>query len=302
VILGHRAPNDAGIEIADGSSSGADVSPADGWTPPIFGNVSLVAGLGGTTDESENPSLTRDLLQMFFSSTRSGSGDVYCASRSAADASFDTPTKVGVFATADVESSPAISPDGVTLWAAVKLGSDAGDQSDIFASRRSNQDAGDWSSPTSVTELNSSEDDIPRPLGNLDRTMPLGSRRDGSHFLTYLATRPSSGDPFGKPVHESELDDPDPTFNTADAFLTDDGLTIYFTRAAGGLGDIYVAHRGSADQAFDTPQPLPGINSPVCDERDPWLSADEKLLFFASNCDPSGTSGPLVIYQAALKP
>ena len=125
--------------------------------------------------------------------------------------------------------------------------------------------------------------------------MPLGSRRDGNHFLTYLATRPSVGAPFSDIREASELDIDPANINTADAFLTRDGLTIYFAHSQNSLGDIYVAHRATKEAPFGTPQLLPGINT-TADERDPWVSPPpETVLFFTSNRD-----GVLNIYQATL--
>ena len=120
--------------------------------------------------------------------------------------------------------------------------------------------------------------------------MPLGSRRDGDHFLTYLATRPSVGAPFSAIREATELDATG--FNTADAFLTQDGLTIYFTRAADPVSDIWVAHRATKEATFDTPVPVPGASDPTYKEQDPFVAADG-TLYFTSNRD-----GPLNIYQA----
>jgi hypothetical protein len=85
--------------------------------------------------------------------------------------------------------------------------------------------------------------------------------------------------------------------NTADAFLTQDALTIYFAHSQDERGNIYVAHRATKDVPFGTPQLLPGINT-TADERDPWVSPPpENVLFFTSN-----RGGPLNIYQATLVP
>jgi hypothetical protein len=312
VSLGQPEPKDAG-GVVDAPSFTAEASlpeatidapavdappadaTADGWTPPEASSPVLVTKLESSA-QTDNPTLTDDLLLIFFSSLRDGdagtNSDVWFASRSSADAAFGAPQRIPALSTELIEGSPAISGDGLTLWLSIKT-IDDGATSDIWRSTRPSLTA-DWPPPTRVTDLNSSEDDIPRPLGNGNLTMPLGSRRDGSHFLTYFASRASIGAPFGAFREASELDIDPADINTADAFLTQDGLTIYFAHSRSSLGDIYVAHRATTGAPFDPPQPLPGINT-AADERDPWVNPEGNVLYFTSNRD-----GPVNIYRANL--
>ena len=169
--------------------------------------------------------------------------------------------------------------------------------------------------------LNSSDDDIPRPPGQHGLVMPLASQRtDPQSYETYFAPRASSGAPFATPVLVPELVVNDRS--TVDAFLADDGLTIFFSRgprepvvADGGAdgaapdgsaaspdsgaavttSDLYVAWRRSVDEAFSAIQPLNDLNTTMYDERDPWLTPDGKTLYFTSN-----RSGTLTIYTAPV--
>jgi hypothetical protein len=51
---------------------------------------------------------------------------------------------------------------------------------------------------------------------------------------------------------------------------------------AGASGDIYFVQRPSIDEPFGVPEPVAGINTEF-NERDPWLSPDERFLYFASD-------------------
>jgi hypothetical protein len=135
-------------------------------------------------------------------------------------------------------------------------------------------------------------------------TRPADTNPSGS-YQTYLAARPSEGAPFATPLPIPELDYPDRS--TVDGFLTDDGLTLFFstTPAAdadaavdGGAGkaDLYVAWRRATDEHFSFTQPLGDLNTPA-DERDPWLTPDGKTLYFTSDRD-----GTLNIYTAQVQP
>jgi len=109
-------------------------------------------------------------------------------------------------------------------------------------------------------------------------------------YLSYLATRPSVTSAFGEPVLISEL--VTDGSNTADAFLTADGLTLFFAQAISGSGDLYVAQRADTSSGFESQLALSTINTSA-DDRDPWLSPDGTRLYFSSDRD-----GTLNIYEA----
>jgi hypothetical protein len=142
-------------------------------------------------------------------------------------------------------------------------------------------------------ELNSSAKDIPRQPA-AGQVMPLGSRRGSSgYYETFLAERASAGQPFGEPRELLELEAPGQ--NSVDAYLTDDGLTLYFNRSPGAgesKGDLFVATRASESDTFGATAPVDSVNT-ADDERDPWLSPDGKHLYFSSDRD-----GTLSIYEA----
>lgn len=244
-------------------------------------DVSPIAELA-SEDDDDNPTLTADLLHIYFLSTRGESADVWTASRSTPTALFGEAESVAAVNTDEAESSPAISLDGLTLWVGQEreggLGAD-----DIWSVTRGSMGSA-WSEPQNVTVLNSSDDDIPRQPGFQGLVMPLGSRRglDGL-FHTYLASRSSTSAAFEAPQLISEL-----VFDersTVDGFLTADGLMLFYASStAENASDLYVVTRPGADMPFGEPVPLSEVNSPN-DERDPWVSPDGKTLFFAAYND-----------------
>ena len=139
-----------------------------------------------------------------------------------------SPTPVAEVNTSTFETSAAISADGLTLW----FGSDRPGGvglTDIWVSNRPNRSAS-WLTPGNVLALNTAVEDIPRPPGQHGLVMPLSSKQGASPvYQTFLAARPSTGAPFGPPVLISELAYPDRS--TVDGFLTDDGLTLFYSSA-----------------------------------------------------------------------
>ncbi len=277
--------------------------------PYHFEVPQIVAELRADDVRTDNPTLTADLLEIYFTSDRvSGNGDVWSARRSTRSQQFVSPAPVTEVNTDGFETSAAISADGLTLW----FGSDrpgAVGTTDIWVSSRSSRTA-PWTSPGNVLPLNTVVEDIPRPPGQHGLVMPLSSKEaPAAVYQTFLATRASTGSPFGPPVLISKLAYADRS--TVDAFLSDDGLTLFFSSSplqvltdagpvvdGGALptADLFVAWRRSVNDEFSFSRPLDDLNTPG-DERDPWLTPDGKTLYFTSDRD-----GTLNIYTASVRP
>jgi hypothetical protein len=267
-----------------------------GFTAPDFGDVLRVPSLASPYEDS-NPTLTSNLLELYFSSKNrpggKGNVDVWVAKRTDPSGDFSTPVPVLEVSTAGIDSSPAIEADGLTLWVGSEPASGGLGGYDIMQSTRASTEAA-FDAPVLVSALSSDKDDIPRPLGAGFSTMPLASRRDSEIYLTYFAVRSSKESTFDEPVLRPELIAEGK--NVADGFLTHDGLTLYFTRSADDSGDLFIARRSARDEPFVEAIPLSTINTPY-DDRDPWLSPDGTQLYFASDRDTPGT---LNIYHARL--
>jgi Tol biopolymer transport system component len=260
---------------------------------PQFGDATLVQELASDV-EDENPTLTEDLLQIYFTSRREGgpgNADVWFAERASPDDPFGAPAPVPEVSTPEFDSSPAISPDGLTLWTAIDIDGGLGGL-DIWVSTRATR-SDPWSELVNVTELNSPQDDLPRPIGDNGRVMPIQSRRDNSKYQMYLAIRETPDGAFGTPLLLDSLLLEGQAMG--DGFVTYDGLGVYFAYSAGGSGDLYFASRPSRDDDFQSAVPIDSLNTDA-DERDPWLSPDGQRLYFASDRD-----GVLNIYEARLE-
>jgi WD40-like Beta Propeller Repeat len=181
-------------------------------------------------------------------------------------------------------SSPAVSADGNELW----FGMSSGTSTDIYSSVFQ---GGAWAKPELATALNSAFDDVPRPPGFGGKVMPLSSKRHGGPkplYQIYLSKRNSSG-AWGEPSQASlgSINSPDGAFQSADGFLTDDGLELYFSSKRDGDSDLYVARRAGANDVFGAPEPLTDLNDPnrgtASEERMPWLSPNRDQLYFVSD-------------------
>lgn len=257
-----------------------------------FDPPQLVAELS-VSAKTDNPTLTADMLEIFFTSERDGeSADVFVARRSQRAEPFGEVERLVEVSSAEVETSPAVSKDGLTLWlASDRPGGQGG--LDIWVARRGSRTAA-WSQPENLLPLNSSGQDIPRPLGQGQRVMPMASdRASAPYYRVLFAERDRPSAPLDAPLAVPELEFPEES--TVDAFLTEDGLTLFYvTGPAFGPADMFVAYRRTTAEPFANHRPLAELNT-ADDERDPWLSPDGHELYFSSD-----RSGHYDIYVAAV--
>jgi len=258
--------------------------------PYRFGTPRLLAELD-TTYANQNPTLTSDLLDLYFTSDRGSDGaDVWTAHRASPGDPFDPPTLVAEVSTPMYETSPAISLDGLSLYFGSDRDGGAG-AIDIWSATRPDRTA-PWGGIENLAAINTATNDIPRPPGQHGLVMPMASERDTPNaYQSYLAARTAVDQPFGAPKIISELAAADAS--VADAFLSDDGLTLLYAAAhVGTKPDLFVAWRASTTDRFSLATPLTDLNT-AADERDPWLSPDGATFYFTSD-----RSGSLQIYEA----
>lgn len=227
-----------------------------------------------------NPTLTADQHHIYY--TQQQNGDDVMPTR-VMHATFDGQT-LGESTELQLPpdlfgfGSPAISADGNELWLS-RFNEPRGD-TDIW---RCAGQGDSWGELTLVPELSSMFGDEPRPPAVGGTIMPLSSKRQGKGILSqiYFATRGTDGT-WSAPNQDHLANINSPDYLSADGFLSADGLSLYFASKRSGDSDLYVARRGSLDDDFGEPAPVLGVNTPS-EERMPWLRADERTLYFASN-------------------
>lgn len=284
-----------GISCSIAACSRVDTVQLGRDSPPFgpFGAPHPLTELGTPV---QNPTLTGDLLEIYFTSSRAGSlgrNDTWVAKRAGLNEPFGAPELVPSVNSSSEESSPAISADGLTLWFASNRSGGAGGM-DIWESSRKDRNA-TWSDPKNVTELNTSGNELPRPPGNHALQMPMSSYDSDPNYQLELTTRTSVNAAWGKPVAIAEL--ADAAMIRVDGFLTDDGTTLLFNNEQPDNTSSVMMRtwRLSTDEAFAAPVSLgDGLNAATLN-RDPWLSPDGTRFFFSSD-----RSGDWMAYEADL--
>jgi hypothetical protein len=141
---------------------------------------------------------------------------------------------------------------------------------------------GDFSSPELIAGLGRSDALYGPSLAGNGLVLAFSESVDEGPEDIYLSERSARDGAFGSAV-------PAVGVNSADAegtaFLGGDALTLYFfSDRGGGPGgrDIYRATRSDVLSDFAGVRAVDGVNG-ASDDHLPWLSPDERTLYFASN-------------------
>jgi hypothetical protein len=256
-----------------GGAGGAKLPP---WPTAPFGMPVPVAELNDAADD-DDPSLTDDLLEIYFNSNRSGNSEVWRSTRSSPIDTWTAPELVVELNSSDVETTPNVSADGLLMY----LSSSRGGDVDVYRSTRASRSA-DWSTPVRVDELNDLGLDVDATEAADGLTLRMASVRTGSQEI-YRTTRSDKAAMWAPLLPVIELNSP-----AADGglWMRPDGLVAVFAsnRAGGGGSQInlWQALRADAGMPFGAPTPIVELNT-VESDQDPWASTDGTLIYFARN-------------------
>jgi hypothetical protein len=226
--------------------SAARASVSDDWGIP----VNLGAMVNSPTDDAD-PSISVDLLSLFFRSERSGGSggsDLYVTTRATTEDPWSEPVNLGptVNSTGN-DSDPSISADGLSLyfstWQGPRPGGLGGD--DIWVTTRKTADD-TWSEPVNLgPPINTASNDHKPCISSDGLALFFNSSRPGGFTPSvfdnsdiYVSTRPSKDAPWGEPVNLGpQINIASGGFGAYDPDVSSDGSTIYFgapCRQAGG--------------------------------------------------------------------
>jgi len=276
------------------------------WSAPI--------NLGSTVNSlygELGPRISPDGLSLFFSSHRpggSGDYDIWMTTRATTQDSWTTPVNLGsVVNSQDYDHCATISPDGLELFFASSREADYG-LTDIWVSTRATRED-DWGEPINLgPTINTSGNNGTSTISSDELELYFTSaNRPGGHGSNdiWVSTRETKHSKWGPAINLG------PPVNTAHEeffpMLSADGLSLFFSSGLlgsarpGGLGgsDIWMARRNSRNAEWSEPV---NLGSPVNSsdvETAPFLSADDRMLYFDVGGGPGG-SGDL--WQVKILP
>lgn len=192
------------------------------------------------------------------------------------------------------DDDPSLSANGLELYfASTRSGNE-----DVYVATR--ETVGDpWSPPMPLPgPVNTMARDSSPELSLDGLSMTISSDRGGGlgNLDLFLVTRPALDQPWGAPVHLTELNDSNVD---GSAVLTSDLTRVFFCSIRGVVGneDVFVAERKSADLPFGEPVRLGGeINSDYFD-CNPWIDPTGSLMLFSTSRGGVTDSDLMVVEQ-----
>ena len=275
---------------------------------PNFSDWSQPVNLGSVVNSTANdatPAVSKNGRSLYFSSTRKGpatGADLWFSQWDEVTGDWSTPVEVASVNSAVIDSSPALSRDEHWLF----FHSNRGGNMDIWVSYRAHvhDDLG-WESPVALgSGVNSSAEEsmggyfenteTGTPQILFSSTRPSGIAGLGG-FNFYVSDLQSNGT-LGPARLITELSG---AFADPGMMVRFDGLEAFFYRTAGpGIpADIWTATRRTVLDRWSAPVNVTVLNSGSVDQR-PYVAADRRTLYFASDRPDVSASGGLDLYVA----
>jgi hypothetical protein len=291
-LLGVQSPpgaSDAGTPPSKGARLSPDtrlpgalaVRPAR-CRQPSFRAPELVGGLDASLDLWA-PSLASDGRTLFVAANQQGLLEhIFFATRVGRSTQFSALTLLASVDSGSGDGAPVLSADGLTLYFYSTRAGGSGDRDLWFALRPDG--AADFGAPSRFGVINSGAADHLPWLSSDELTLMYVSTRAGGlgQSDVWLAQRQRRGDDFGEPELFSAISS---SAEEGRAVASSDGnFVLFVSNREGGQGglDLWFSTRDDSAEEFDAPANLSELNSPSLDV-DPFLSADERELFFSSN-------------------
>jgi len=271
-----------------GNSGGTGGNTVDGGLG--FGTPQMVPGLRSDSDEVQDPSLTFEELEIYFTSPTGGLNDIWVSRRTLPSDPWGPSTLVTELSSPQNDEDPEVSVDGLIMYFASDRG---GDGRRLYVARRRTRDT-PWETPARVDTLGASALDEAPALDRGQLYLVFASQR-GTASVPHLfgTTRPDASAAWPA---ASEITALTSAWSDSDPALYSDGRGLLFASrrlTQGGKADLFQATRSDAGAPFASSlAPITELNTSYTEE-DPWVSQDGRHIVFTS--DRSGRSR---IYEA----
>jgi len=268
---------DAVVDAAQ--TEDADLDPDADVASQVFDTPTAITELSQPGFNIDDPTLTGDMLEIFFKSDEGATLDIYTSTRATISDAWASPFSVAEINTNKIENTPEVSADGLTLYFSSNRDGDI----DLYESTRASRSL-PWGAPVRQSELSSSDPDFAAARDALERSV-VTTRITAANVDLYIASRASKDDPWSTPVPLTNIN----TVNReSDAVLDITGLHMYYTADGDGTSqrEIFYSQRASTSDSFGPGTQVSELSTPEHDE-DPWISPDLQFIYF-SRSSPTG--------------
>jgi hypothetical protein len=296
-ILAIARALDAGAGGTQGDAAGSPGDAGDANANPgdagqTFGPPQVVTGLRGDAFDVQDPSLTFEELELYFTSPTGGLNDIWVARRTLPTDPWGAGTLVTELSSPQNDEDPEVSVDGLTMYLCSDRG---GDGRHLYVSQRRTRDT-PWEQPVRVDGLGSSTLDQAPAVDRAQVYLVFASQR-GTATVAHLfaATRPDAGASTAWQTAGELTALSSTTLDTDPALFAEGrGLVFASRRTPPGMTtDLFQTARSDVSSPFASRvDPISELNT-AASEEDPWISQDGRHILFVSDRD-----GRSRIYEA----
>ena len=195
--------------------------------------------------------------------------------------------------------SPTLTEDELYMvFASTRAGGFGG--YDLYETNRANVDD-PWSPPVNLSVLNSVSTDYEPNLSYDGLELYFISTRAGGIGPSdiYVSQRPAPAAPWGPPINIGSPVN-SPGVGNDDPFLTQDGLTMFYTSGGAGGADIWRATRPAVFAPWNPPSQFAPANSGFLDHS-PLPEGNGEIVWFSSTRG-GGAGGSTDFFMTTLDP
>ncbi len=255
-----------------------------------FGAPQVIAGLRGDAFDVQDPSMSHEELDLYFTSPTGGLNDIWVARRTLTSDPWGSGMLVTELSSPQNDEDPQLSVDGLNLFFSSDRG---GDGMHVYVSRRRTRDT-PWEQPVRVDGLGASTLDLAPAVDRAQLYLVFASQRGtASDLHLYAAVRPDASAAWQS---AGELTALGSTSRDTDPALFTEGRGLIFASrrtAPGGKTDLFQTARSDVSSPFAARvDPVSDLNT-TSSEEDPWVSEDGRHILFVSDRD-----GRSRIYEA----
>ena len=268
----------------------AKASDGGGSDGGSFGAPQVIAGLRGDAFDVQDPSMSHEELDLYFTSPTGGLNDIWVARRTLTSDPWGSGMLVTELSSPQNDEDPELSVDGLNMFFSSDRG---GDGMRLYVSRRRTRDT-PWEQPVRVDGLGSSTLDLAPAVDRAQLYLVFASQRGtASDLHLHAAMRPDASAAWQS---AGELTALSSTARDTDPTLFDEGRGLIFASlrtAPGGKTDLFQTARSDVSTPFASRvDPIGDLNT-ASSEEDPWVSQDGRHILFVSDRD-----GRSRIYEA----
>ncbi len=266
----------------------------------LFGEPMKVPNINTASNDGA-VRITRDGLELYFSSNREQGGDlcgtdIWVSTRRSVSAPWGTPVRLDAPINTDaVETYPCPSADGLELYFTDGwTGADGWTAhyhscprrphglggADLWVTTRANREA-PWNEPVNLGDIvNTHYDDDQPCLSEDGLSLYFASNRPGGagNSDIYVTTRTTKEDPWVKPTVLSSKINVNWKWETH-PFISPDERTLFFSQGTGMI-DVFVTHRITKTDPWEMPEGFYPVNTvPNIKYGLSFSEADSKIYF-----------------------